>query len=260
MVYSQESLDEIKVKYNEIHLLYREQVLNLAIFQNKLNNEKACEYLMHGVVRRLDILFQCIENIFTMFTPNRSKHLSKKELLNLDINLHAFFINMAGIFDNLGWVFVYENSLFGRKKDEKIRRIDVGLFNVATQKHLNPKLREYLQSERMKSWYGNYTKNYRDSLAHRIPLYIPPSILNKEQSKEFRDIEAERQGLDFSDEEYIHKSHTLINKQRNLGVASHFFAHSMNEGSPLVYFHAQIISDYLTINEVITIFYDDFYQ
>ncbi|MFH1769228.1 MAG: hypothetical protein ABH833_01000 [Parcubacteria group bacterium] len=260
MVYAQESLDEINGKYHELILLHRRLLLNLGTFQQKLNNEKAREYLMHGIARRLDILFQCIENIFTIFTPNRTEHLSKEELSNLGINLHAFFINIAGILDNLGWVFVYENNLFGRRQDGKIDRNGVGLFNDITQQHLNPKLREYLQSELMSTWYDDYTKKYRDSLAHRIPLYVPPSILNNEQSKEFSDIEAEIQGLDLSHEEDINKWGALLDKQRSLGVASHFFAHSMDEGCRPVYFHAQIIADYLTIDEVINIFCDDFYQ
>jgi hypothetical protein len=35
-----------------------------------------------------------------------------QDFSDLDINLHAFFVNISGILDNLGWVFVYENDLF----------------------------------------------------------------------------------------------------------------------------------------------------
>lgn len=184
--------------------------------------------------------------------------MSKEELSNLDINLHAFFINISGIFDNLGWVFVYEHNLFGRKKDGKIDKNGVGLFNKCTQQHLKTKLREYLQSDKTSTWYRNYTKNYRDSLAHRIPLYVPPSVLNKDQSKEFNNIKIEINNLDFTKETDIDKWGVLMEKQYALGQACHFFAHSMSEESPPICLHVQIISDYLTIDEVVNIFCEDF--
>jgi hypothetical protein len=37
----------------------------------------------------------------------------------------------------------------------------------------------------MQTWYTEYSKNYRDALAHRIPLYVPPSALNKEEQEEY---------------------------------------------------------------------------
>lgn len=258
MVYSQESLDELNVKYHQLDLLHKNLTLKLGTFTQSLSSEEAREYLLHGVARRLDTLSQCIENIFTIFTPNQSAHLSKEEVSNLGINLHAFFINISGILDNLGWVFVYEKDLFGRPQDGKIDKHGVGLFKDSTQLRLGDTLRAHLQSEQIRNWHNDYTKNYRDSLAHRIPLYVPPAILDQEEAEEFRNIDSEIQSLDLSNEVDIYKWGELLGKQRNLGVASHYFAHSMREGSDLIYFHAQIISDYLTIDEVVNIFCDDF--
>ena len=72
MVYSQESLDELNVKYHQLDLLHKNLTLKLGTFTQSLSSEEAREYLLHGVARRLDTLSQCIENIFTIFTPNRT--------------------------------------------------------------------------------------------------------------------------------------------------------------------------------------------
>jgi len=206
---------------------------------------------MQGVGRRLKTLSRCINNIFTIFPSDRSEHLSKEELSDVNINLHAFFINIAGVFDNLGWVFVYENELLGKANEGKIARNGVGLFCTETQSYLTRELRDYLNSNSIKTWNADYSKNYRDSLAHRIPLYVPPSLLNDAEAQVFRDREQQIQKLDFTKEADREKYDELHEAQQKLGRVSHFLAHSLNEGSRPVYFHAQVLADFATIEEVI---------
>lgn len=258
MVYSEIHLKKINDNYQEINHKYDNLLLQLTFFQQELNNEKAREYLMQGVGRRLKTLTRCIDNIFTLFPPERVEHLSKEELSDLAINLHAFFINISGVFDNLGWVFVYEKDLFGKEIDRKIDRNGVGLFIKKTQEYLNPELREYLITDPIKSWYEDYSKNYRDSLAHRIPLYVPPSLLDKTEAEEFKGIEEQMQTLDISKEHERDKYNELFDKQLSLGKVSYFFAHSIDEGSNPVYFHFQILTDFLTVEEVIEKFCEKF--
>jgi hypothetical protein len=110
----------------------------------------------------------------------------------------------------------------------------------------------------MKSWYANYSKNYRDLLVHRIPLYVPPSILDKSQGEEFQKIEAQKQALNLGNLDDIEKYNELFDKQTKLGKACLFFSHSMSEGNRPVYFHAQVIADYLTVEEMIYKFCKNF--
>lgn len=251
MAYSQQVFAEIDDKYRQLSRAHAELLFELMLFHQRLENEKAKEYLMQGVGRRLKTLCRCINNIFTIFPCARSEHLSKEELADVGINLHAFFINIAGVFDNLGWVFVYENKLLGKPNEGKIRRNGVGLFCSETQDHLTQELRDYLNSHTISTWHANYSKNYRDSLAHRIPLYVPPSLLDDAEAQEFRDIEQQIQELDFSKEADRDKYDGLYEAQQKLGRVSRFFAHSLNEGSRPVYFHAQVLADFATIEEVI---------
>lgn len=258
MAYSEEVLSEINTKYGELGISHNELLLELMTFQQGLSNEKAKEYLTQGVGRRLKTLSRCIYNIFTIFPADRTEHLSKEELADININLHAFFINISGIFDNLGWVFAYENNLLGKANEGKIPRNGVGLFCDGTQNHLSKDLNNYLNSEVIKTWYTDYSKNYRDSLAHRIPLYVPPSLLNKKEAEEFQNIEEQLQKLDLSKECDREKYDELRDMQQKLGTASHLFAHSLSEGCNPVYFHAQVLADFATVEETIEKFITHF--
>ena len=175
----EKNLAEINKKYLKINHTYDNLLLRLMFFQQTLKKEKAHEYLMQGVGRRLKTLARCINNIFITFPPNQVEHLSKEALTDIDINLHAFFINVAGVFDNLAWVFVYENGLLGKSKEGRIPRNRVGLFYEETQKHLKTELRDYLNTDSMKSWYESYSKNYRDTLAHRIPFICATQLVKR---------------------------------------------------------------------------------
>ena len=75
-----------------------------------LKEEKAKEFLLHGVARRLDVIERCIENIYSIFPLRWETLLSREELKDVDINLHAFFVNIFGLLDNMAWVSVYERN------------------------------------------------------------------------------------------------------------------------------------------------------
>ena len=159
MPYTENSLNEMQKRYVELQSTYARLVMGLLSLAENFKSAEAQEYARTGVCRRLKILFHCIENIFEIFPPDREEFLSKKEATNIDINLHAFFINISGVFDNLAWVYVYEYSLFGKPKDGKLGRHDIGLFNEKTQHYLSDNLRTHLTSEQKISWFEDYCKN-----------------------------------------------------------------------------------------------------
>jgi hypothetical protein len=135
----------------------------------KIKEEKAREYLHYGVGRRLEVIERCIENIFLIFPVERNNLLCREELIDVMINLHAFFVNIFGLLDNLAWVLIHEKKLAGIIDKKK-----VGLFKRETKKYLPNKFCQYLDSPQMKLWHEQYLTNYRDAFSHRIPLYVPP--------------------------------------------------------------------------------------
>lgn len=257
MGYTEEAISEIKEEFMFITSSYIDLMIKLHGLQQKLSNSKSREYLIHGVSRRLNILNKCIHNIFALFPVDRSDLLTSDELTDLVINLHAFFINISGVLDNLAWVFVYEKDLYGHPKNGKLSRLDVGLFADKTQTHLWPDLTNYLKSNSIKTWYDKYSKDYRDALAHRIPLYVPPSAIDENEAIQYKQLEDQINALDIRSPDAITIHGQLIEKLRQLGRPCVLFSHSLHEGCKLVYFHAQVIADFKTIEEIVVKFCDE---
>ena len=189
MRYDEQALRDIAQKYLEINGIRDQLIRRLVTAQAALRQARAKEYLLHGVARRLGILTRCVHNVFTIFPIERTERLELDALTDLDINLHAFFVNISGLFDNVGWAFAIENNLVGTSKEGKLERHDIGIFNRKTQVHFPDKLRTYLNSQQILNWYSTYSKNYRDALAHRIPMYVPPFVLNEEEQTRYLALE-----------------------------------------------------------------------
>jgi hypothetical protein len=251
MFYDEQSLNEITAKYENIGTTRFQLLRQLGSLLPKLTNDKAKEYLMQGASRRVNTVTRCIENIFHIFPIGQTEHLSRPALTDLGINLHAFFVNTSGLFDNLGWVFVFEHDLLGQRKHGKLERNDVGLFQTETQKRLPEALQTYLQSDRLSNWYSDYSKNYRDALAHRIPLYVPPSIFSPVDSDKYLELEAQLQRLDLTEHKDLEIYGDILQQQERLGRPSPWFVHSVGEDARPVFLHAQVIADYATIEEVV---------
>lgn len=254
MQYDEQALKSIAEKYAEVGRIYDQLALRLSSMLSSICGAKAREYLTQGVGRRLSILTRCIHNIFNIFPIGRTKHLTLEELADVDINLHAFFVNLSGLLDNLGWVFVYENDLFGSSKEGKLGKNDIGLFNIKTQSRLPDDFRTYLNTERIKRWYSEYSKNYRDALAHRIPAYVPPFTLNREEQEKYLALDAQIHALDIGLYDNLSICDQLREKQKELGKPSLFFTHSFAEGSQPMLLHAQVIIDYMTVEEILNSF------
>jgi len=233
-------------------------MLRLIALGSTLSTDKAKEYCMQGVARRLGTLTRCIENIYRIFPINRTQLLPREDLLDLGINLHAFMVNISGLFDNLAWVYAFENDLVGDRKDGKLHRNSIGLFSRDFQQRLPDPLSVYLQSDHLGEWFAEYSKNYRDAVAHRIPLYVPPSILTGEAQKRYLELEAQIQDLDLTQLGNLELYRKILDEQKLLGKASPLFVHSTSEIGRPMYIHAQVLADYATVEEVVSKFCDHF--
>lgn len=213
--------------------------------QGLLKSEKGREYLKHGVCRRINILHRSIQKIFEIFPPNRTALLNWDELAEVEINLHAFIVNLNGLFDNLAWVFVHEKGL-----DELIKnRNRVGLFISHTQEHLPLRFRAYMTSEKMKKWHARYAKDYRDSLAHRIPPYVPPATVDPADEARLLLLEAEQRRAVLNGD--FHLADLKQKEMDALKSVCTFFVHSHSERVTTPYLHPQIVCDGSTAVDVL---------
>lgn len=197
------------------------------------------EHLLHGAARRLGVMRRAIARIFELFPLDQSRPLNSEALEDVQINLHAFVINLSGIFDNWAWAYVFRHGLLGKIGNRR----DVGLFNQLTKPHLPVQIRDYLSSSTIMEWRENYLRNYRDALAHRIPLYIPPAEFTPEECARYNELEVEKIKL-IRDMNWT-SLEVLYAEQAALGLPSFTFLHSFAEDEPSrpLFLHPQLITD-----------------
>ncbi len=242
MKYSADKVVEIRRAYAEVQTDLQDLVGDLpANLAPILKVEKAKEYLTQGVCRRLGIIKRSMENIFSLHPVDRTELLSPDEQSDLEINLHAFLIHTHGIPDNLAWVYVHENKL-GLKADH------VGLFRKETKKELPDKVREYVNSEAISGWHKTYAKNFRDALAHRVPPYIPPFVINPRNADRYNELQLQINTATARGE--FGQVLELYEEQESIGQIALAYAHSLNEASPMI-LHPQVIADARTVIEIV---------
>lgn len=232
----EEDLRRLESKYGRL-------LLKAASVVHAFKTPKAQEYMLHGVCRRLKVVARCVSNIYSIFPLSRNTLLSQEELSDVAINLHAFFVNVFGLLDNLAWVLVFENA-----KDESFHRKEVTIFNEKVKKIAPITFRDYLDSGHIKKWHDDYLKDYRDTLAHRIAPYLPPKTITPDQ----------RQSAEVIQEEFgkqlQERNFTMANKLQSeddaIGEPCPLFLHAI-EDSRAVYLHPQILADFSTIEEIV---------
>lgn len=204
--------------------------------------DRGREYATHGFSRRLGTLRRALLNVYKIIPPGAAQVPPRDKLYDAQINIQACIANVYGCIDNLAWVWVYENGL-----EKKIPRKHVGFrkANIDVRTSLRPEFRAYLESH--DSWM-EYLIDFRDALAHRIPLYVPPGGVPRNKTEEYNDYtrrmnEALRR---FEPAEYDR----LNAEQQKMLVFQPMMTHSLIESQRLVPFHAQLISDFLTIEEL----------
>ena len=150
----------------------------LSVTGHRFQNELAREYAQHGFARRVETLRRCIQNIFRIIPPGTVKVPSRDRLYDGQIQVQSFIANVFGSVDNLAWIFVHERGL-----DAEIPRGHVGLRKANVKVRAASSQEFQTRLDEMERWFG-YITEYRDALAHRIPLYIPPgAVLTRDVDK-----------------------------------------------------------------------------
>lgn len=231
----------------------------------KLPVKAAANYLREGVARRASVVARCVNNIFDIYPPGRRDFLSNDECDNVAIQMHAFAINVYAIFDNIAWVCVLSAGA-------NVAPLDIGLYKKQTKDYIPDELKSYLGEDSSSIWYKTYAKSYRDSVAHRIPPYLPSRVYTPEESLKCQELEAlahsallnssinfdASKGKDRLD--YLAEHENFLKEKNSLGQNCKFIAISEiaeSAGSP-IYLHPQIISDWMLVNELVLKFDSSF--
>jgi len=167
----------------------------------------------------------------------------KNVLHDAQINIQSFFANVYGCVDNLAWVWVYEKGL-----DSKIRRNSVGLRAKHTEVRstLSVGFQDYLV--KLDPWL-DYIIEYRDALAHRIPVYVPPGGVPVRHADAYNTLERGMQeALYVRGDPYEYER--LLAEQNKLLVFQLLISHSITETTARFAFHVQMVVDFMTVDEM----------
>lgn len=246
MYFAPTALDQFTEEYSKINKKY-EQLLTQYISRT-FKDAAAYEYASQGFVRRIGTLKRCIENIYNIYPPARSEKPSRDESLDLTINLQSFLFNVFGCIDNLALMWVNERQI-SDGKGALLKGKKVGLTLKDDTKTIRGSFsqgfQDYLNS--LNSWFS-YLEDFRHALAHRIPLYIPPFSLTKDEEIKFFKLEEDK--MNALKQHNIEKYQQLLSEQNELGKFVPCMLHSYREKSRPVVFHAQVLADWNTVIDI----------
>ena len=236
--YEDQHIAELRRQFRTID--HRTDELLIAFARQQLKDVQATEYWRHGFSRRLGTLRHCIQGVFRVIPPEMADVPPKEVLYDAQVYLQAFVANVYGCMDNLAWVWNFEKAL-------GLGRGDVGL----RSKH--KKLRASFSAEfqtyiaGMDKWF-EYITEYRDALGHRIPLYIPPGVVPKKSRPKYDELDVKivtaMNRLD------VEEADRLSDEQSKLLVFQPLIIHSYKEATGLPRFHAQLLADFATVEEI----------
>jgi hypothetical protein len=240
--YSEKQLAELDEHRGKLVSQYANLILRF--HSRTYRTELGREYAFHGFGRRLNLLRAAIEQVFTVLPPESDAIPGEEENLRATIAIQAFVLNVVGCVDNLAWIWVYERDVKASNGTELDRK-SVGLWKREVQATMSVEFRAYLDSR--KAWLESIN-DFRDALAHRIPLYIPPYGVDRSKIEELNRLDTEAHAA------LLRRDHVSYDRargaQKRLGNFHPVTMHSFHEQSGHVYFHFQLLNDWLTIEEL----------
>jgi hypothetical protein len=241
--FDDKTIHDLRNSLNDVHGRFNE--LRGRFLARHYKSARAREFAYHGFCRRLDTMIHCIDKVFTKLPPELDAIPSRDVVADATIAIQAFVLNAFGCLDNLAWIWVEEKPVTDKNGDPLDRgRVGLGKKSTEVRDSFSPDFVAYL--DKRQPWV-DYLKGFRDALAHRIPLYIPPFIVDPKHVDEYNRLEDESgAALGRLDLERYDK---LQAEQKRLGVYQPWMTHSASEKARGVKFHAQMLADYLTIDE-----------
>src|ERR1700730_8183559 len=104
--YSADAVEKLIREHASVDAKLEQLLVAIADSCVRLANVRAKEFLLNGVARRLRFLRRSLQKVFELFPPSSIRPIDTDDLDDAQISLHAFVINLYGLFDNLAWAFV----------------------------------------------------------------------------------------------------------------------------------------------------------
>ncbi len=219
--------------------------LRLRFINRKYRTERGEEFAKHGFGRRLQTLAHCIIRVFEAIPPDFERP-RRDEVQDATAFLQAFVINVFGAIDNLAHIWAAEAGVT-RQNGRPFAMLAIGFMprQQEFRQTLPIEFSDYLIAS--EEWFA-YLENYRHSLAHRIPLYIPPIAFTPEDGNRFKQVQAAK--IEALRALKVDEWEELDRQEKQLGVFQPMMMHSYGEGARPMVLHPQMICDFLTVAEM----------
>jgi hypothetical protein len=201
------------------------------------------EHALHGFSRRLGTLIRAVNLVFDLLPPELDTIPEHDTVVDATIAIQSFVLNTFGCLDNLAWIFVHEKGV--TKPDRTaLDPQSVSLGSKAVRAKFSREFSAYIDSR--DDWF-KAIKDFRDALAHRIPLYIPPFIVTPDVVDEYNRLE--RASGDAMRVGKFKEYDRLQEQQKKLGHFRPWMTHSRTENAHAIVFHPQLVADFNTVDE-----------
>jgi hypothetical protein len=221
----------------------RAEELRYTVLCYSFNDPRAQKFSREGFFRRLITLDHAMRRLAEIYPPN-TRNASRDTVRDVEILLQSFVMNVFGAIDNLAWIWAFERGV-RHPCGKELRRTQVVFDGGGAGRlydSLTPALKQMIIEA--KDWL-NALRDYRNGVAHQIPIYIP-RLLNEDEVKKAACLNVA------INDAIVARNYGLVNelfvKHNNLGDYGAVMALSAEHREHI--FHAQMVCDLATVVEL----------
>jgi len=242
--YKENDINEMASKFRELKAKHNslQERISLHLF----STPKGEEFAKHGYLRRSDMLWRCVQKTFETIPLTLSEMPTRDHTKDVTIFLHCFMIHVFGACDDLAWILVHEKDITKPDGGELPRNwVGFRKANKLVRNELSANMITVLDG--LEDWF-EHVDEFRHSLAHRIPLYVPQYYIRHDREDDYRRLERESfEALKRGD---LAEHQRLELEQIDLTFFRPWFVHSLSECSPTVVIHPQMLADFGAVLEL----------
>jgi hypothetical protein len=241
MYYSEQASADLATSYASLD--ERHRTLFDAYHAYAFKSGRAKEFAEHAFLRRFDLMLHCIKQVFDLIPPKNEEIPSRDVRTQALVNIHAFNLNTYGAIDNLAWIWVEEKKI-RRPDGSSLPKDWVGLGpkNSVVRATLSDDFRGHLRG--LKRWF-RYLEDFRHSLAHRVPMYIAPYVIEEKDEARYKELAGALARF-----RHPRLQERLQAQQDELKKFAPWLQHSFGEKSKRIVFHPQLLRDFATVEEL----------
>ncbi len=218
----------------------RDALFAVVTLSQSVTNVEAQMQLRFGAARRTKFIWLSLRQLLGLIPPDRTEPLPSDDVDEAARDLNVIYINIRGTLDNFAWSLV---NLFGEEKTQRLPPMKIDLFGNDFLNDAN--LREVAEFVNGFAEWNKELKARRDPAAHRIPLSVPPAVLNEAAQKEYARLSAEHTEVsnaaaravgEGADSSVLFEKATLLNDRlQRVGRFVPIFVHHPDEGGMKIY-------------------------